>query len=135
MKYFKYSILILLWLLIKSLSLVIAFSIIWLWIYLVGINTWWSYLLAFSPTIIIYGFSIIDWIKKKYSKETCRGTTAFEDVAGMLLIVSSLFPCILISLLIIMICFVGIKFPSKYDLEGLKKDSAFKRFVKLCEFV
>lgn len=130
LQYIKYIILFLAWLLIKPLSILLSVLIIGLWSCLIEKGVWWSYLLAFCPTIIIFLGLFIQYIKDKYNDEAYN-SDVFAELSTMLLILLSLIPPILISLLILMYSFVGFDFPNKYDLEDLKNNSFLDIFVDL----
>lgn len=130
MKYIKYCFLILLWLLTKPLSLLISILITEWWLYLLEMHTYWGYLLSFSPTIIIYGLLIRDWIIK--SNDTCfSGYSWIENLENTFLIFFALIPSALISIIVIIYSIVGVRFPNKYNLEELRTQSVFSSFISL----
>lgn len=130
MKYFKYCMILLMWFLAKPLSILLGLLITWGWMMLLGINTWWSYLLAFSPTIILYTLIIVYWIKDRFNDTQNHVGDLAEDVM-ILFAILMIIPCIGISVLIASYGCMGIGFPNKYDFEELEKSGIIKTFISM----
>lgn len=120
MKYFKYSGLVLLWLLIKPLAFAISFLIFKLWSYLLDLNVWWGYLLAFLPTIIIYVTTTIIWTINKFNCKTSYYDPGEERTNLMFLLLAAI-PPVLIGISLVGFSFGIMEFPNKHDLERLGK--------------
>lgn len=129
MKYFKYSIVLLMWLIIKPLAFILSFFIISLWGWLININTIWSYIIAFLPTVIIYSLLIILYIKNNFNNNKIINIYKQEGI--LLIMIFSLIPPILISFAIIIFLLYGFRFPNKYDLCDLEKCNIFSKFIDL----
>lgn len=131
MKYFKYSMVLLLWLLIKPLCFGLTVLIIALWGSLLQLDKWWAYLLAFSPTILFYGFLMCHWVYNKFN-EIEKHNDAMIDLSIFIVILFSAIPPIIIGLVIcgISFCF---EFPSKSHLKRLQyhDESILKTFAGL----
>jgi hypothetical protein len=117
------------WLLAKPLSILITILITWLWMYLIEIHTWWSYLLAFFPTIICYILIIVNWFMDKFNN--INNDDDLTNFGTIIVIILMVIPIVGISLIITIYGFAGIRFPNKYDLESLEQDSIIKTFKSM----
>ena len=120
--FLKYIIVLLIWLLIKPISLFISVCITLGWVGLLELNVWWGYVLAFLPTIILWVFLFIEKIKGEFDE---------NDIGGLLLVYFSIVPPILISILLIFVCFIGFEFPNTSVYYSIKEKGIIKSFVDL----